>query len=216
MKPIFAAIIFHLLIICSYSSTAQVTIFAGPQMTSADYSIREARQETGYKTGFMGGLGIKTLIEGPVYFSPMLFFSRKGYDVTFDRPAFPPDSGAVNNSTTINTIELAPLIQFNFSKKENYLFLRLGPSFDFNLSGSEAFDSTSGKRINRAMKFSFGDYSHATISMNAQSGFQHRSGFTAFVFINVGFSSLNNADFGPKIFHRVGGVAVGWRLGRKR
>lgn len=213
MKPIVAAASFLLLILSSFSSGAQLTIFAGPQMTSANYSIREARQETMYKTGFMGGVGLKTLIEGPVYFSPMLFFSRKGYDVTFDRPAFPPDSGAVNNSTTINTIELAPLVQINFSKKESYGFVRFGPSFDFNLSGSETFDSTSGKRISRAMKFSFGDYSYATISMNAQTGFQHRSGFTAFVFINVGVSSLNNADYGPKIYHRVGGIALGWRLG---
>lgn len=216
MKPFFAAAIFQVLLFCSYASNAQITLFAGPQITSADYAIREVRQETGSKTGFMGGIGVKTLIEGPVYFSPMLFFSRKGYDVSFDRPAFPPDSGAVNNSTAISTIELAPLIQFNFSKKENYVFLRLGPSFDFNLSGKEAFDSTSGKRISRDMKFTFGDYSHATISMNAQGGFQHRSGFTAFVFINVGVSSLNNADYGPKIFHRVGGVAVGWQPGRKR
>ncbi|HUC80684.1 MAG TPA: outer membrane beta-barrel protein [Flavisolibacter sp.] len=216
MKSIIAAASFLLFIFSSFSSNAQVTIFAGPQMTSAQYGIRGANQETSYKTGFMGGVGLKAFLEGPVYFSPMLFFSRKGYDVTFDRPNFPPDSGAVNNSVVVNTIELAPLLQINFSNKESYGFVRFGPSFDFNLSGRETFDSTSGRRISRDMKFSFGDYSYATVSMNVQTGFQHRSGFTAFVFINAALSSLNNADYGPKIFHRVGGVALGWTLGKKK
>lgn len=216
MKP---GIYPFLLLLCLFSfikTNAQLTIFGGPQMTSAEYSIRGASQPTEYKLGFMGGVGLKTLIEGPVYFSPLLFFSRKGYKVSFDRPAFPPDSGAINNNTTVNTIELAPLIQINFSKKDNYGFLRLGPSFDFNLSGKEKFDSTNNKRITKDMVFSFSNYSHATISMNAQTGFQHKNGFTAFVFINVGVSSFNNADYGPKIFHQSGGVAVGWKLGKKR
>lgn len=216
MKSVKHLPFFVLLLVFSASSHAQLTIFAGPQMTSASYSIRDAAQQTAYKTGFMGGVSLKTQFEGPLYFTPMLFFSRKGFDVTFDRAAFPPDSGAVNNSTIINTIELAPLFQVNLSKKENYAFVRFGPSFDFNLSGKESFDSTSGKRINQDMTFSFGEYSYATIAVNAQAGFQHRSGFTAFAFVNLGVSSLNNADLGPKIFHRIGGVALGWRLGKKR
>jgi len=209
-----------LLLVLSFCSlatlNAQLTIFGGAQMTSAQYSIRDVDQKTSYKTGFMGGLSLKTLIEGPVYFAPMLYFSRKGYDVVFDRPNFPPDSGAVNNNTVINTVELAPLIQINFSKKASYAFLRLGPSFDFNLSGREVFDSTSGKRISRNMRFTFSDYSHATVSMNAHTGFQHKSGFTFFAFFSLGVSSLNNADFGPKIYHRIGGIAAGWTLGKKR
>src|SRR5829696_1370800 len=177
MKP---GIFSFLLLLClfSFSKTkAQLTVFGGPQITSAKYSIRDADQKTESKTGFMAGVGLKSWIEGPVYFSPMLYFSRKGYKVTFDRPAFPPDSGAVNNNTSINTIELAPIIQINFSKKASYAFLRLGPSFDFNISGHEEFDSTTNKHISRDMAFSFGDYSHATVILNAHLGFQHVSGF---------------------------------------
>lgn len=215
MKSGFFAFVLLFCLFRAADANAQLTIFGGPQMTSASYSIRDVKQETEYKIGFMGGVGLKTLIEGNFYFSPMLFFSRKGYKVSFDRPNFPPDSGAVNNNTSINTIELAPLIQVNFSKKESYGFLRFGPSFDFNLSGKETFDSTNNKRISRDMDFDYAAYSHATISMNLQTGFQHRSGFTAFIFANFGVSSFNNADYGPKIFHRVGGVALGWKLGKK-
>ena len=216
MKPGFFSFVLLLCLFRANEANAQLTIFGGPQMTSASYAIQEVKQETKYKVGFMGGVGLKTIIEGNFYFSPMVFFSRKGYKVSFDRPNFPPDSGAVNNNTSINTIELAPLVQVNFSKKESYGFLRFGPSFDFNLSGNETFDSTNNKRISRDLVFDFGTYSHATISMNLQTGFQLQSGLTAFIFANFGVSSFNNADFGPKIFHRVGGIALGWQLGRKR
>ena len=215
MKP---GIIFFLLLFCLFASTktnAQLTIYAGPQVTSAKYSIREVKQETDYKIGYMAGLGYKTFIEGDFYFAPHLTYSRKGYKVKFDRPNYPPDSGAVNNNTSINTIDLSPMVQFDFSKKESYGYVRFGPSFEFNLSGTETFDSSDIKTITRKMAFDFGTYSHATISMNFQTGFQHKSGFTAYLFYNLGIGSLNNADYGPKIFHRVAGLALGWRLGKK-
>lgn len=195
---------------------SQLTIFGGPQTTSVDYSIRGVNQSAEYKQGFIAGAGLKTLIEGPAFFSPMLYFSRKGYKVSFNERAFPPDSGALNNNTSINTIELAPLIQINLSKQPSYLFLRFGPSFDFNLSGREVFDTASNKKIDREMVFSFGDYSHATILLNAHLGFQHKSGLTIFTHYSHGLSSLNNADLGPSIFHRVAGVSLGWKFGKKR
>ncbi|HEY0039933.1 MAG TPA: outer membrane beta-barrel protein [Flavisolibacter sp.] len=214
MKPV----TFFLLLLCllNYASNAQLTIYGGPQVSTAQYSIRDFSQETEHKFGFMGGVGLKSLIEGPVYFSPMLFFSRKGYKVTFDRAAYPPDSVAINNNTTINTIELAPLVQINFSSQASYAFFRFGPSFDFNISGTETYDSLNNKSRTQKMLFDFGGYSHATIAVNGHLGYQHKSGFTLFAFANIGISSLNNADKGPKIFHRVGGVALGWKFGKKR
>jgi hypothetical protein len=197
------------------NAKAQLTVFAGPQISSAKYTIRGTSQPTENEQGFMGGVGLRSLIEGPVYFSPMLYYSKKGYDVTFNKPAFPPDSAALKNKTSIHTIELAPLVQINFSKKASYLFVRFGPSFDVNLSGTEQFDSTGNKRINRDMVFSFGDYSYVTTSVNAHFGFQHKSGFTIFAHYTHGVGSLNNADYGPGIFHRVAGVSVGWKLGKK-
>jgi hypothetical protein len=195
---------------------AQFTIFAGPQISSAKYSIRGVKQSTEYKQGLMAGVEFKTLFEGPLYFAPSLSFTRKGYKVKFDRPAFPPDSAALNNNVSLSTIELAPLFQINFSKKATYTFIRFGPAFDFNLSGKEEFDTTGNKRVSRNMVFSFGDYSYATISLNAQIGYQHESGFTVFAQYVYGISSLNNADLGPQIFHRAAGIAIGWTLGKKR
>ncbi len=195
---------------------AQLTVFAGPQTTTAKYIIRGADQATSSKTSFNAGLSFKTLLEGPVYFSPALYYNQKGYNVTFNKAAFPPDSAAKNNNTVIHTIEVAPLVQINFSKKASYGFVRIGPSADVAIKGREAFDSTGNKRVSRDMVFSFGDYSYVTLSANAQLGFQHKSGFLIFVHYQHGLTNLNNADYGPTIFHRVAGVSVGYKFGKKR
>ena len=194
------------------SAKAQLTVFAGPQMSSANYVIRHIDQPTGYKTGFMGGVGLRSLIEGPVYFAPSLYYSKKGYKVTLTEPAFPPDTAAKSNSTSLHTIELAPLVQINFSKKASYLFVRFGPALDFALSGTERFDSAGIKNIERKMVFDFGVYSYATTSGILHLGYQHQSGFTIFAHYALGLSSLNNADGGPRIRHRVAGISAGWRL----
>lgn len=199
-----------------FRAHAQLTVFAGPQITSAKYLIRNVDQPTSSKQGFVAGVGLKSLIEGPAYFTPMLFFTQKGYKVTFNQAAYPPDSGAKNNNTTMRAIELAPLVQFNLSKSPSYFFLRLGPSADFNISGSESFDSTGNKHKTQKMLFDFGGYSYVTLSANVHLGFQHQSGFTAFAFYQYGLSSLNNADYGPEIYHRIGGIAVGYKFGKKK
>ena len=197
-------------------SGAQLTLFGGPQTSTAKYIIRGADQTVDSKTGFNAGVSFKTLFEGPVYFSPLLYYNQKGYKVTFNRPAFPPDSNAKNNDVTVHSIELAPLLQINFSKGVSYGFFRFGPSADFAINGSETFDSLNNKRVSRDMVFSFSDYSYVTLSANAQLGFQHKSGFVIFVHYQHGLTNLNNADYGPTIFHRVAGVSVGYKFGKKR
>jgi hypothetical protein len=205
-------ILLSTILFISGSAKAQLTVFAGPQMSSAKYSLSEVKQETEYKTGFMAGVGLKTVIEGPAYFTPLMYYSKKGYKVTFNRPGFPPDSAAKNNNTSINTIELAPLIQINLSKSANYFFLRFGPSFDINISGHEGYDSTNNKRVERAMPFGFGEYGYVTAAANIQLGYQLKTGISIFAHYAHGIGNLNNADNGPVILHRIAGISVGWRL----
>lgn len=202
-----------LLIVFLYGSVAaQFRIFAGPQLTSANYEIHHAKQETESKQGFMVGVGLTNQVEGPLYFAPSLSFSRKGYKVTFDRPGVPPDSAALNNNTSINVLALAPLLQVNFSKSNSHLFFRFGPAIDFALSGREVFDSAGGKRVDRAMAFESVAYSPATAYANFHFGYEHKSGFTLYAHYEHGLSSLNNSDLGPIILHRIVGVAIGWKF----
>lgn len=191
---------------------AQVSLFAGPQLTTAKYEINNGKQETDFKTGFMAGIRLTTQVEGPVYFSPALYYSQKGYKVDFNRAANPPDPEAKNNNTTINTICFAPLLQFNLAKAKSNLFFRFGPAFDVALSGTEAFDSTGNKRVERSMLFGSTAYSPVTAFANVHFGFEHKSGFSIFAHYEHGLSNLNNADYGPTILHRVVGLSLGWRL----
>lgn len=204
------------LTVLQITAKAQLTVFAGPQMTSARYLIGDVKQETTFKTGFMAGVNLKTLLEGPVYFTPFLYYSKKGYKVTFSSYTFPPDPAAKNNNTSIHTIELAPLIQINFSKSANYVFVRFGPSVDVNISGREGYDSTNNKHIERAMPFGFGEYGYVTAAANIHLGYQTKKGVSIFVHYAHGIGSLNNADNGPVILHRIAGISVGWQLGKKK
>ena len=53
--------------------------------------------------------------------------------------AFPPDTAAIDNNTTIHTFELASLLQYNLGKQPYHFFIKAGPSLDFQLFGKEKF-----------------------------------------------------------------------------
>lgn len=212
MKPFFPVLLCAFLCCCGAVANAQFRIYGGVQLSKADYSIQNAKQPTDFKQDFMAGIGLTTLVEGPLYFAPSLYYSQKGYKVTFNRPAYPPDINAKNNNTTLNTICFAPLLQFNLSKSSNHLFFRFAPAADFALSGSETFDSTGGKQVSRSMLFGSTGYSPLTLFGVVQLGFEQRKGFTLFAHYEHGLSSLNNADLGPIILHRIVGVSAGWNF----
>lgn len=191
---------------------AQLRVFGGPQITSANYSIQNAPQATESKIGYMAGVSLTTLVEGPLYFTPSLFYSQKGYKVTLNRPSVPPDADAKNNNTSIHSISFAPLLQVNFSKSPSYGFFRFGPALDIPISGKETFDSTGDKQISRSMTFGSTAYSQGSFYANVHLGYQHQGGLTLFVHYEHGLSNLNNSDFGPMILQRNAGVSVGWRF----
>ena len=198
----------------------QVALFAGPQATSAHYVVGENTQPSSYKFGGMAGVGLKVPFDNQIYFFPTAYYSLKGYKVTLNDPSFPPTQFAKNNNTTIQTLEIAPMLQVDFSKKPAYWFVRFGPAVDFAFYGKEVFDTVSRTgtkaRVSRSMVFSFGDYGRISASANLHLGYQARQGLMVFAFYNLGIGSMNNADNGPRILHRIGGLAVGWLLGKKQ
>src|SRR5450755_1286750 len=85
------------------SSQPAWNIFAGPQATSSHYTIGGVRQDNTAKIGFQAGIGCKVPFDNQLSFSPVAFYSLKGYKVTLNRYSFPPDSSAIDNNTTIHT-----------------------------------------------------------------------------------------------------------------
>ena len=209
---------FLLLMLFALCAGAQVdlVLFAGPQSTVTHYTVKEVKQPASSKIGLMAGAGLKVPFENQLYFFPSVYYSLKGYKVTLNDPAFPPTEFAKNNNTTIHTIEVAPMFQVDLSKKPSHLFVRVGIGVDFAFSGREKFDtvSTNGATgpVDRAMVFSFGDYGRFSASGNFHLGYESAQRWSVFGFYNHGFGSMNNADGGPKIFHRIAGISLGWRL----
>jgi hypothetical protein len=180
--------------------------------------VNDSKQPAQFKFGYMGGMAAKVEFDNQLYFFPAIFYNLKGYKVTLNKPAFPPTQFAKNNNVTVHTIEAAPLFHIDFNKKLAHLFVRFGPSVDFAISGREKFDtvSTSGASasIDRTMVFDFTEYGRFTAQANLHFGYETGKGLMVYAFYQRGFGSMNNADDGPKIFHRIIGVSVGWLFGR--
>ncbi len=204
-----------LLITITASSQVQFNVFGGPQITTANYKINGVKQPTKMKYGFNLGVGAKVAFEDKLFFAPAAFYSMKGYKVNFNQFSFPPDATATDNSTTIHTFEIAGLLQYDFSHASDHFFIKGGPSLDFQLFGHEKFNTMTGASVDRAMKFSYGDYGHFSASMLVQLGYETGNGLMIYGQYTYGMSSINNADGGPMIRHRVYGIAVGKYLHKK-
>ena len=213
MKKILRAIIFCLAFLVYHSSFGQVrlAVFGGPQMTSAKYKIEEEKQPTEFKPGFELGASLKVPFENQLYFTPTAYYSMKGYKVKLNMPSFPPSELAINNETTLHTFEVAPLLHFDFSTQPSHFFVKLGPALDVNFSGKEKFDTVGGKEpVERSMKFSFTEYGRVTAQGILHIGYESSKGYMIFAHYAEGMGSLNNADNGPRIKHRIAGISFGW------
>jgi len=204
-------IVLLLLIIVSNNLLSQVRtgVVAGPQLISANYKVQDEKQPTEYKIGMQAGVIVKLPFENQLYFAPSVYYSLKGYKVKLTNPSFPPGEDAASNDVSVHTIEIAPLLHFDLSKKAAHPFIQFGPAIDIAFYGKEEIVLKNGDKVNRDMKFSFGDYGRFTSSAIGRLGYQLENGFFFFGHITYGLGSMNNADNGPKIRHRVYGISVG-------
>lgn len=215
MKSFFLSTLALLCTLLSHSQN-QVGIFFGPQATQTKYTILNQKQKNEFKYGFQAGVNMKTPFEGNLYFAPAVFYSMKGYKVKFTDFAFPPDVNAVDNKTIIHTFEIAPLLQYDFGQNPGHVFIRGGPTLDFQLFGKEEYNLASGTRVKQNMKFSYGDYGHFSANAIAQIGYETVDDFMIFAQYTHGLASINNADGGPRIRHRVFGISIGKYLNKKK
>jgi hypothetical protein len=204
----------------SFQANAQVQFacFAGGQATSARYLVNGIKQPNRYKPGTMAGVAAKVEFDNQFYFYPSVYYMLKGYKVILNNPAFPPSELATGVDVTVHTIEVAPLFQIDFNKKIAHLFVRFGASVDFAYYGKESVDTMSASgvkgKVYRPMVFAFTEYGRFTAQANLHFGYETGKGLMLFAFYERGFGSMNNHDDGPKIFHRIIGLSVGWLFGK--
>src|SRR6187399_3004005 len=181
-------LVFFIVILLSAKTNAQVqwAVFGGAQATSALYKVKDIKQPTQFKYGTMGGVAVKVEFDNQLYFFPSIFYSLKGYKVTLNDSAFPPSELATNNELWVHTVEVAPLLHFDFNKKPAHFFARFGPSVDYGYYGNEIFDTLSrfgnGGHVYRRMKFDFTEYGHFTAQANLHFGYDTGKGLMAFAF----------------------------------
>lgn len=215
MKLIFITVI-TLLTTLSANSQVQFNFFAGPQATTANYTIGGTKQETEMKIGFHAGIGMKVAFENQLFFAPAAYYSLKGYKVTYNKFNALPDVNAKDNNTTLHTFEVAPLLQFDFNNNPSHFFIKAGPGLDFQLIGNEKFNLLTTGSVDRKMKFSYGDYGHFSANGLFQLGYEAGNGLIIFAQYTHGLASINNMDGGPQIKHRVFGISFGKYLNRKK
>lgn len=190
-------------------------IFAGPQATTAGYTANGVVQDNKFKVGFNLGASMKVPFEGNLYFAPAAYYSLKGYKVTFNRFIDPPGPQALNNNTNIHTFELAPMLQYDFGTMQDHFFIKGGPSLDFQLFGNEKFDTANGN-VSRKMKYSYADYGRFGANAIIHLGYERGNGLFITGFYSHGLTSICNADFGPKIRHKVFGITIGKFINRNK
>lgn len=208
MKKFTLLFLFSVFLILAGNSQVRTHLFAGPQMTTASYKMAGNKQETSFKPGFMAGIGLKVPFDHQLYFAPTIFYSLKGYKATLTDPSSLPDLLAINNDVTVHSVELGFLLHLDLSPAANHLFLRAGPSLDFALFGREKFDKSNGDKVNRPMKFGFGDYGHYLASGLVHFGYE-TSSFYLMAQYQGTLGSISNLDDGPVIKHRVVGLTAG-------
>jgi hypothetical protein len=66
------------------------------------------------------------------------------------------------------------------------------------------------------MKWGPGEYGHYGANLLAQFGYETNSGFIIYGQYSYGATTINNADFGPAIRHRIFGISIGKYLKKNK
>ncbi|RYY95348.1 MAG: PorT family protein [Chitinophagaceae bacterium] len=203
----------------SLAASAQKTEFgflAGPQYTTASYSLHGKEQVTKGKFGGHVGAIVKIPFEGRLFFTPSLYYSLKGFSVALTDTSSNPGIDAVTNDIRLHTAELSPLFTVYVGRHtDRGPYVQFGPSIDMNLAGTEHITLNDGREVKRSMKFEGDSYSRFTPSLVFRFGVETSKGLFFNAHILQGVGSLNNNDLGPSIRQRVIGVSVGKIFRRK-
>ncbi len=215
MKILLATIV-AFLFFTSANSQIEFGLFAGPQASTAKYRITDKIQQTDHKYGFQFGGMMKVPFDANLYFAPSVFYSMKGYKVAFTEFASPPGPTATDNNTTLHNVELAALLQVDFSNQPGHFFIKFGPSLDFQLFGNEKFNQLSDPPVSRSMKFGYADYGHYSANAIGQFGYETAGGFVIYGHYTFGLANISNTDGGPDIRNRAFGISFGKYFNRKK
>jgi len=182
---------------------------------TTSYTVRGAAQKTSFVPGAGIGVLAKIPFEGPLYFTPSLSFSAKGFQVVLTDTASNPGIDVTRNNARLYVMELAPLLTLYLQQKGTQPFVQFGPVIDVAGFGTEQIRLNSGQNLSRTMKFAPDAYGRITAGLMVRLGVETPKGVFLSAQYQHGLGSQNNADLGPDIRYRTIGLSFGKIFNRK-
>jgi len=193
-----------------------VGLTGGIQFPGARYEILHQPQTLQRFLSFQAGVQMKVPFDVNLYFVPALRYHHRGYDVKLSLSNSLPDVDAIDNSLRMHTIETAFLLQFDLGKKSTHPFIRVGPSLESHLTGTERFLKSNGEEVERPVSFARSNYGKYTANLLAEVGLETGSGWFLYGFYTYGGTNMSNRDYGPSIKLRSFGINIGKFLNSKK
>lgn len=189
-------------------SQVRVAVRGGYNHSSAKVKYSAVDQPTGYKPGFNVGIQAKVPFEPPLYFSPFISYSLRGYTIS-------PLSGTIQKSeTSIHYIDVAPLLSYVIKTgNQNHFTISAGPLAGLAFSGKEKI-TEAGVTTSSNIKFNLsGSYGYYDLAIYSSVGYHFNRVFIEAAYQH-GITSINNEEEfdGRNIQHRLFSVNVGYYI----
>jgi Outer membrane protein beta-barrel domain len=150
----------------------------------------------GFRTFWMGRVNV----EGPIYFSPEVGYTFKGFTVK------QPEAGIAEQEVLLHYFDILLLQEYIVNEK---FFIKVGPSLSGALFGKLKKISTTGLRSNEDIPFNFAAWSRFEAAIHLGVGVHFGNGWVGELRLSDGLSNLFDGDGGPNIKTRFVGIQVG-------
>lgn len=150
----------------------------------------------GFRTFWMGRVNI----EGPIFFSPEVGYTFKGF--TVKNPA----SGIAEQEFLLHYFDILLMQEYVLNEK---FFIKIGPSLSGAISGKTKSISTTGLRSTEKLAFNFAAWSRFEATIQLGAGIHFGNGWMGEFRMSDGLSNLFDGDIGPSVKTRFVGIQIG-------
>jgi hypothetical protein len=150
----------------------------------------------GFRTFWMGRINI----EGPIYFSPEVGYTFKGFKVKN------PGGNIAEQEVLLHYFDILLLQEYVINES---FYLKIGPSLAGAISGKSKTISNTGLRTTEKLPFNFAAWSRFEATIQIGAGMHFGNGWLGELRLSDGLSNLYDGDKGPNVKTRFIGVHIG-------
>lgn len=175
------------------------------------FSTFSAAETEGFSGGYAGAI-MKIPFDNRLFFTPQIDFNYRGMKSN----ALP--AGTYSKLSELQ-VRLMPVVQIDFkhpSKNENTLFVMLGPSLGFGLTGNQTKQDGAGVPVNAKLKYGFQHYGRYDANWHTGFGYETTGGLRLLLDYTYGFGNMINTDEAPSLRYHSFSAGIGYLFGRKK